>query len=287
MITGLEDLTKEKIESMPYADFVALTREVNRPSGGIKTIRKIIQNTFLDKDSEVLEVGCNTGFTSLEIGRLAKCKVLGIDICSSAVEIATELANKDSRTSDSVRFAVMDAMNTKLPNKSYDLVVCGNATSFMKDKDAAFKEYIRLTKDWGFISITPVYYIKTPPPKIIRDVSTAIDAKVDTWDKNFWIKPFIEKNLELYYMEDFTYDYKSEKDLNIFVKFITNKPHLRNLDTMLKKTIQKRSFKLMSLFNENLKYCNYSVLLFRKRTDAEEMELFTSYRLKNPKSRYL
>ncbi len=65
----------EDIEKLSYTDFVSLIQEENRPSGGKNTIREILINTFINKDSKVLEVGCTNGFTSLEIARTIGCKV--------------------------------------------------------------------------------------------------------------------------------------------------------------------------------------------------------------------
>ena len=58
----------KKIKEMNYSEFVGLINERNRPSGGIKTIQEVIINARLDEKKKILEIGSNTGFTTVNIG---------------------------------------------------------------------------------------------------------------------------------------------------------------------------------------------------------------------------
>ena len=58
--------TVEDIKKMSYTDFISLIREENRPSGGKKTIREIALNSFINENSNVLELGCTNGFSSID-----------------------------------------------------------------------------------------------------------------------------------------------------------------------------------------------------------------------------
>lgn len=57
----------KKIKEMNYSEFVGLINERNRPSGGIKTIQEVIINARLDEKKKILEIGSNTGFTTVNI----------------------------------------------------------------------------------------------------------------------------------------------------------------------------------------------------------------------------
>ena len=82
----MKDMTPLEIEKLSYTDFVSLLQEENRPPGGKKTVREVILNSFVDRQSNVLEIGCTNGFTSLEIARLIGCQVIGVDISSSSIQ---------------------------------------------------------------------------------------------------------------------------------------------------------------------------------------------------------
>ena len=84
----METITKEKIKKMSYVDLMAFLGEVNRPPGGKNSIRLLVQNCFITKDSKVLDIGRNTGYVSFEIAHLARCSVVGIDINKNMIEVA-------------------------------------------------------------------------------------------------------------------------------------------------------------------------------------------------------
>ena len=84
---------KKNIEELNYSEFVGLINERNRPSGGIKTIQEVVVNARIDKGSKVLEIGSNTGFTSVSISLLAGASVVGIDPHKPSIKLATEYAS--------------------------------------------------------------------------------------------------------------------------------------------------------------------------------------------------
>ena len=62
--------TLDIINHLDYSNFVSLIDERNRCSGGIRTIQEATLQARLNKESKVLEIGSNTGFTSVNIGLL-------------------------------------------------------------------------------------------------------------------------------------------------------------------------------------------------------------------------
>ncbi len=277
----MKKITKEDIEKMDYSQLVGLTKERNRPSGGIKTVHEVAVNSFVDSSKKMLEIGSNTGFTSVNMSLLTGCEVTGIDINSNSVEEACKYA-KDNNVDDKVKFQVATTLELPYKDNTFDIVWASNVTSFVEDKKKAVEEYLRVLKCGGVIALIPIYYTKDVPTKIINDVSTAINSKIDITTKEMWVDLF-EKNyksccLELFYESDF--EYVDQKDnVDKFVKMTMNKEHLKDLESSAKEELHKRYFDMMSLFNENLKYCGYSILLFQKRNNKEETELFLSNKI--------
>ena len=260
-----------EINKLSYTDFISLIREENRPPGGKKTVREFVKNSFINKNSKVLEVGCTNGFTSLEIARLINCKVWGIDLNKSSIDNA-----KSRVKSEKVTFMVADAINLPFKSNFFDMVVCSNATSFIKKKDEAIKEYFRVTKPWGFVAACPMYYVKVPPKKILNKVSKIIQNKIDVKTKNDWLTLFKKSGFEIYFVKDYLFDYQSKKSINNLVKETVSKPHMLLLPKSVRNIMASRWKNILSIFNSNLSYVGYSIIILRKREEVEETELFTS-----------
>ena len=100
----MKKYTKEQIKKLSYTDFISLIKEENRPSGGKKTIREIAINSFINENSNVLEIGCTNGFSSLEINKITKCNVIGIDINKYSIENANEKIKLNCLDENKIKF---------------------------------------------------------------------------------------------------------------------------------------------------------------------------------------
>jgi len=269
-------ITKGYIKSLSYTDFISFIKETNRCPGGKDSIRRIVQNSFLDQNSRILDVGSNTGFNSLEFAHITKSKVYGIDISESCVNESVNFLNEDVEdVRKRVSFKVGSAYDIPFENNFFDLVMCGGATSFMDNKSKAVKEYFRVLKPWGFLAVTQLFYSKKPPMKVMDDVSKIINSKIRYLTKQDWIDIFnANSGHELYYFKEFEFKDKTKQDLIDYINLFMGKPHITNLDEDVKKEIYNKWFDYMSVFMENNKYLSYFIALFRKNIYPEEKEFF-------------
>ena len=157
----MPQITPRKIKEMSYVDLMAFLQEVNRPPGGKDSIRVVVQNCFITKDSRVLDIGCNTGYCSFEIAHLVKCSVTGIDINPEMVKTAKKF-QKEDQLGSLIKFKVANAMNLPFKNEVFDVVISGGSTAFINNKEKAKKEYKKVLKPWGFIADINFYYRKKP-----------------------------------------------------------------------------------------------------------------------------
>ena len=98
----------------------------------------------------VLDVGCGNGETSRAAARQAGAgSVLGVDLSSSMLERARELAGAEGLTN--VRFERADAQVHPFPPAAFDLVVSRFGTMFFADATAAFTNLARTTRPGGRI----------------------------------------------------------------------------------------------------------------------------------------
>lgn len=268
-----------EIEKMNYSQFVGFIKERNRPSGGIRTVHTVAVNAFIDSTKRMLEIGSNTGFTSVNMSLLTGCEVVGIDPNRPSVEEAEVYAQ--TLAADKVTFQIADALELPFEDNSFDMVWSSNVTSFIGDKNKAIAEYLRVLKPNGILVVVPIYYRQTPPAEVVQQVSEAIGSEVKVWNKTFWhdltteVATTAGYNLEKIFDADYRYlDRKAA--LSDYIDVLMGKSHLQALSDEQQSAARKRCEYFMELFNTNLQYAGYSIMLYQKRTESEELEFFLS-----------
>jgi SAM-dependent methyltransferase len=99
----------------------------------------------LEAGQRVLDVGCGTGGTTLELARAVapNGEVLGVDIAPAMIEIA------NGRAADGARFAVADVQGDDLGAGTFDAVFSRFAVMFFADPAAAFVNIRKLLRPGG------------------------------------------------------------------------------------------------------------------------------------------
>ncbi len=263
----MKKITPEEIKKMSYVDLMAFLEEVNRPPGCKNSVRILVQNCFITKDSKVLDVGCNTGYVSFEIAHLTKCSVVGVDINENMIRAAEKIRKRDP-LGHLVKFKVVDAMNLPFPEETFDAVVSGGSTAFINDKIKALQEYKRVLKQWGFVADINFFYKKKPPASLLKKLNSILEIKIEPWDINYWMNLYEKAGLEKYFIYVDQMQPVSCQAVQNYCSVMANEKQLpRNVEVKLK----ERLLKIMSVFNENHKYLSYGVFIFRKRPEKEQI----------------
>ncbi len=270
----ISKLNPEDIENMNYNELIGIVRETNRIPGGRKTILELMKNSLTNEKNKILEIGTSTGFTSLEISRLVKCKIISIDINEISLKEAKRRADEENYFN--IDFVKADVNNLPFENEEFDMVIVGNVFSLLSNKSAALNECRRVCKKDGFLAAVPMYYLSKPPEELVKKVSEAIKVDITPLYKKDWMNLFDQDNLELFLEKDFKFDYKSDKDVGEFVEDILSRSHLKELSYKTLETLKKRYTEFMFLFRDNLSKMGYSILLLSNRRLWEDSELFTS-----------
>lgn len=268
-------MTNKSLEGMDYVSFMGLLDENNRPPGGKKSIREILVNTFLNNKSNILHVGCNTGYSSFEIAHLLKCQVTGIDLNSNMIESAKKKIQLDHKdVQKSINFEIGDASQLKFVDEKFDLVFSAGSTAFMRDRQKCLLEFKRVCKPYGFIADTFLFYSKKPPVDLIENINKAINIQIQEWDDNYWLNAYTEIGLENYYYEKYQMDFfPSDNEVKNYCEKLVKES---SLNPELWDTAIKKLYDYMSLFNENHKYLSYGVAIFRKPFLKTQISLFGS-----------
>jgi ubiquinone/menaquinone biosynthesis C-methylase UbiE len=271
------DITTHDIAAMNYNELIGLVRETNRTPGGNRSIFEVSTRCYLTRQSKVLDIGCSTGPTSIEIARLVGCEVVGIDINERSLQEGRTRAHKLAL--ENVRFEQSDATRLPFENETFDLVFCGNVTSLIDDKNKAFSEYQRVTKFDGFIAAIPMYYVETPSDTLVDEVRRAIQVEIPVHYREQAVQFYTRRNLELYDTLDFRFDDVAEERVQEFCQEILSRPHLDELTPAVKAALTEKYTRYMLLFRENLSLMGFTIVLLRKTRFKEDAELFTAQRL--------
>ncbi|OLA94029.1 MAG: hypothetical protein BHW64_05495 [Candidatus Melainabacteria bacterium LEY3_CP_29_8] len=274
----LNKLTEQDIKKMSYNELIGLVRETNRIPGGAQTIAYIASMCCLREGKRVLDIGTSTGNTAIDIASLSGAEVIGIDINENSLAEAqkrAEIVGVDSK----ITFELNDAMNLSLPDNFFDVVICGNVTSLLSDKDKALSEYKRVLRNTGFLVAVPMYYIKKPSDQLIQDVSDAIQVNIKPLYKDFWINFFTKGDFEIFLEKDFAFDVLDEEKINHFCDSILSREHLKDLNENAASALKEVYRKYMLLFRYNLSHMGYTILILRKSHKEIDSELFTAHAL--------
>ena len=271
----LEEYTAKDIQEMDYNQLIGLVRETNRVPGGLNSIIKISQCSFLNSQSRILEIGTSTGITAIEMAKLIGCKINAIDINQASINEAKKRA-KNEGVESLINFEIQDATMTTFQDDYFDMVFCGNVTSLISNRNKALIEYIRVLKKGGLVAAIPMYYIKPPSSELLSRVSNAIKVKIVDWDKAFWINFFSQDTLSLIWHENYKFNYIDDGTVKNFCTDILNRDHLTSLSQDAFKALTLKYRECMMLFRDNLSHMGYTLMLLRKENSIIEPELFTS-----------
>ncbi|EMF0334093.1 methyltransferase domain-containing protein, partial [Enterococcus faecium] len=208
-----------KFSNYNYVDLLSFVEETNRCPGGKRTINKILQLTLLNSRNgynlKILEIGSNTGFTSIEIAKLIPgSRVIGIDVNSNAVKAANEkLQLQTNELNDRVTFIVGDASDLPFEDNEFDLVICGGANTFINEKfrEKAVAEYRRVLKPYGFLSVTNLFYNQPVPKNILEDLKKVLGFEIKPWRRSYWLNLLNNSGMEIYHYDEIEMEAKTEE----------------------------------------------------------------------------
>src|SRR5260370_4785205 len=112
----------------------------------------------LPAGARVFEVALGPGYLSIQLARLGRFQVSGLDISRTFVKIASQNARDAGVTAD---FHQGDAAVMPFDSDSFDLIVCQAAFKNFVHPGSALSEMHRVLRGGG---IPPIPAMSTPPP---------------------------------------------------------------------------------------------------------------------------
>jgi ubiquinone/menaquinone biosynthesis C-methylase UbiE len=112
--------------------------------------QRLYQRVGLANADRVLDVGCGTGAVTLDIAEGTRGHVVGIDVDEGKLEEARRLRE----VLPNVEFQVADAQDLPFPDGSFDLVTLNIVLVYVRDKERALAEMVRVLRPGGHVLAT-------------------------------------------------------------------------------------------------------------------------------------
>ena len=112
---------------------------------------------------DALDVGCGTGFLSLELAKRSH-RVTGIDLAPAMLDMARQ---KAAEAGLDIRFETGDAEQAPFPAASFDLVISRHVLWTLPHPEAAIEDWIRVLRPGGRLVVIDgaQYDVASAPPR--------------------------------------------------------------------------------------------------------------------------
>ncbi len=94
----------------------------------------------------IFEVAPDPGYLSIEIAKLGRYRIVGLDISKTFVKIATEKARAAHLDAEQIEFRHGDAAYVPFANESFDFVICTSAFKNFPDPVRMLDNIFRVLK---------------------------------------------------------------------------------------------------------------------------------------------
>ena len=159
------------LDEIGYYDYAARLGMPYFHWGGIRATDRLVELLGITSDSDVLMVGCGTGYTACHIAKETGCSLTGVDISPIMIKRAKERL-EEWELEDQVMFVEGDAYELQFDNESFDSVMTEFVTVFLR-KAKVFGEYYRVLKKGGKVGINELYIEDNTPPSSIEKIKKA------------------------------------------------------------------------------------------------------------------
>jgi len=165
-----EAFPEQKLDYLGLQAAVGVTKH----DGGSKATNELIELCQIGEGKHVLDVGCGTGRTACLLPKKHHCTVVAIDISEKMLDWSKERAREEG-VENKVVFRIADATNLPFEDNTFDAVICESVMAFVKDKQKAIDEYVRVTKTGGYIGFNESTWITPPPAELAESLASTIE----------------------------------------------------------------------------------------------------------------
>ncbi|MFW9991742.1 MAG: methyltransferase domain-containing protein [Candidatus Odinarchaeota archaeon] len=184
-------LSRKEVGQLGYYDCLAYIGLPFIHWGGMKATEELLKLCNVTENSQVLVVGCGSGFTSIQVAETFGCQVMGIDISEQGIAAAKERAKKSS-ASDKVTFKIGSAYQMPFEDNRFEIAISEFVLTFL-DKDRIMKEVCRVLEQGGRLGINELVIAENIPQKprqkivdTLKEYSDMVELNMEPLTANQW-----------------------------------------------------------------------------------------------------
>ena len=133
--------------------------------GGEEVTKRLAKFCQLSPNQFVLNVGSGAGNAAAYLVEEFDCRMIGIDILLRMAIGARQWVEQRG-LSNILEFVSADAVELPFRENMFDVVISESVNVFIREKEQAMSEYIRVAKPGGFIGLTEAVWVKEPTTEI-------------------------------------------------------------------------------------------------------------------------
>ena len=153
--------------------------------GGEEVTKRLAKCCQLSPNKFVLNVGSGAGNAAAYLVEEFNCQMIGIDILLNMAISARQWVEQRG-LNNLLEFVSADARKLPFRENMFDVVISESVNVFIRDKEQAMREYIRVAKPGGFIGLTEAVWIKEPTAEISDVIMEATGQPIlssSVWEK--------------------------------------------------------------------------------------------------------
>ena len=161
-----KEISKEEKIKRDYYDIVGQWNLPIVHMGGLKATEELLKMCQVDETSNLLDVGCGTGFTACQIAQKYTCRVTGIDLSENMIARAKERALKEHLD---VEFQAADVTDLPFEEGTFDIVIMESFLNILGKADIikkALHEISRVTHPGGRVGANEFFADESTPPEL-------------------------------------------------------------------------------------------------------------------------
>ncbi|SLM32046.1 putative Methyltransferase type 11 [Desulfamplus magnetovallimortis] len=119
-------------------------------TGGHIATLELAHKAAIKAGYHLFDAGCGIGGSSRLLAEKFQCRVTGMDLVPSFVQVSEKLSIS-THTEDSVNFVCGNIIDTELKSEIFDMVWCQHTLMNIENKRKVFEEFMRILKPGGTV----------------------------------------------------------------------------------------------------------------------------------------
>jgi arsenite methyltransferase len=157
------------VDTREWYDFIGQLADLlpGLHMGGLEATQVLLDMCQLEATSQVLDIGCGSGYTACLIVEKCGSRVQGIDLSEIMIAKAKERASQQGMM-DKVGFWVADVFQMPFEDDSFEVVIAESVlTPLPGDKKRALAEMVRVARPGGRIGVNESTVDPSAPPEYL------------------------------------------------------------------------------------------------------------------------